>query len=321
MADEHNQSDEAESSGTPERPERPEGGAGGEDVELQAALEELESIEARRKRMGVLMGIGAVILIVAAVLLLWNFRNAFVAADVDLGDSGAETKNIQAIDDPQCRRLIDDVTQIKNRYYAMERRIEEAVPGGSREEIRSVLAELDAIEAQLRKAQALSNEAELRFDRSEEELKQWFDYTFNELAILQDVAAETLLEMRQEEGGEPAGDAGNEQAGDEKAGRGTTADAGQGDAGSVERDTGLPMVRDRGQWELEEQMSPEKRRQKALVSLHESFDSFKVWHTAYKHPCGDNDEDEEPWRPEGWTAPDAGGSGKAAPTDQSDKDE
>ncbi|MFB6265186.1 MAG: hypothetical protein ABEL76_16425, partial [Bradymonadaceae bacterium] len=55
------------------------------------------------------------------------------------------------------------------------------------------------------------------------------------------------------------------------------------------------------------------RRNRTLAALHDTFERFRVWHTADRHPCGGADETETPWRPsDAASAEGAGGSAGGA---------
>jgi hypothetical protein len=254
----------------------PQSGDAETDAELDEALEELESAEASRKRFGLIVGLLAIVLIVAAVLLLIQFRDTLLVpkpSDADL--EKAAQKNLDRTDDPQCRRMIAEVTDIQNRFFSMESRFETVIPDGDIEETRSLLTDLRSVKSRLLEAEELSKKAALRFDRSKKELKNWFDYINNEILILEDILVEQLA-RRMGMGQGPA-DAGT-----------------QGDVG-VGADTGI-SIKGVGTWE-DEDVPPADRRNRSLVALNEAFDSFRVWHSGYEHPCGSNAEDEEPWRP------------------------
>lgn len=320
-----------ENSPSPEASEAPDVD-GGEDVELDAALEELEDVEARRKRIGLAMGLGTVVLVVAAVLLLLNFRDAFVASDANVGFNDDKAEDIEITDDPECRKMIADIQSIEKRYKLLEKRVEKLLPGGDRAETRKLLKDLDQLQRRLKEAQELSYKTNLRFDRSEEELREWFDYVFNELAIIQDVAAEQLMEMGagpqgDDSEGADAPDAGTAAEIGADGDTGTAADAGDGGVAADTGDAGAtgdgggtadtddkPLVRDRGRW-VGDDRPPEERIQGAVVRLHESFEKFEVWHNAPDHPCGDNDADEEPWRPKDWEGSEDESSSESAPSD------
>mgnify|MGYP006291953001 CR=1 FL=1 len=248
---------------------QPDGDPGG-DAGLDEAVAELESAEASRKRFGLIVGLIAIVCIVGAVLLLIQFRDTLLVpkpSETDLEQ--AAQKNLDRTDDPQCRQLIADITDIQNRFFAMESRFESVIPDADQGETQTLLADLRTLKAELKEAESLSDQAALRFDRSEKELENWFDYVTNEILILEDVLVEQLARLREAAGS---------------------------DVG-VRADTGTEVTLDGiGTWE-DEDMPPADRRDRSLVALHEAFDSFRVWHSGYEHPCGSNADDEEPWRP------------------------
>lgn len=248
----------------------PETGEDETDAELDQAVAELESAESSRKRFGLIVGVVAIALIVGAVLLLIQFRDTLLVPEPSEAEmKEAAQKNLDRTDDPQCRQMIAEVTDIQNRFFALEPQLESVVPDGGRDQTRALLSDLRTLKRRLNDVEELSDKAALRFDRSEKELERWFEYATNEFLILEDILVEQLA-RRLQEGGEDVG---------------LRADAGSG--------VSLDGI---GDWEDEDKPSSQ-RRDRSLVALHEAFDSFRVWHSGYEHPCGSNADDEEPWRP------------------------
>lgn len=256
-----------------------EGDGAGDEIEFEDAVSELERAESKRRRWGYILGVAAVVLLAVAVVVGVKYRSWLFQPDMPIEES--QRQIVKKTDDPQCRTLIAEVTNIGNTFYALEGEVEQAVPGQDLENIREVDAKLAKIEKRLDEAEALGEQAKLRFDRSREELDRWFSYVDNELRILRDVFANEIARL---EAGSPAGDA--------SAAVGDTGDA--GDAAEAEP-SGAAAGR-----------SPRERRDGALVALHDAFENFRVWHSASLHPCGDADEDEEPWRPEDWNTSEEG---------------
>lgn len=272
----------------------------GEAMEFEQAVSELESVEASRRRLFVAIGIGAVVALAVSILAVAEFREWFFQPKMPIEKT--EREIVRKTDDPQCRELISEITNIGHTFFAMEGRLEEHVPGDDSEEIRKLDRELATLKERLEEAEELSGEANLRFEESREELDEWFRYVRNEIWVLRDVLANQLEEL----GVEPSatGDAGSgPDAGDVGAGQ---AEAEEADAtGEGDPDAGTD-----GSETSEDGRPPAERRNGALVALHDAFENFRVWHKANLHPCGAASEDEEPWRPSGWEAePDAGSSG------------
>ena len=252
-----------------------------EGLEFEEAISELERVESKRRRMGVVLGVGALVLLVAALVLVAQFRSALFRPKMPIEESQREI--ILKTDDPQCRKLIADVTNIGNTFFAMEGRIEKHLPGGEPAAIRKVIEDLDTIHARVTEAEELSKEATLRFEKSREELERWFDFVDGELELLEEIAKADSADAG------AMADAGD--AGDNQADAGASADAGE----ATDKADAGPTVTE--------------LRNSTLVALHEAFQNFRVWHSASLHPCGDNDEGETPWRPDDWEA-DAGRHGE-----------
>jgi hypothetical protein len=250
-----------------ESPETPD-----EDVDFEEAVSELEAVESKRRRWGYLLGIGAALLLVAGVVVGVEYRSWLFKPRMPIEESRREL--IRDTDDPQCRNMIADVTNIANTYYALESRIGEVVPDGEPDEIRKVDEKLATIERRLDEAEALSGKATLRFDRSREELDKWFGHVDYEVRILREVTQNVLDRRKRDE-------------------------AGSADAGSRD-DAGAEQEADTGTRAVESDRAPVERRDGALVAMHDAFENFRVWHEASMHPCGKADEDEQPWRPADW---------------------
>jgi hypothetical protein len=256
-----------------ESAQNPEEPGPDQEVDFEEAVSELEAVESKRRRWGYVLGIGAALLLVAGVVVGVEYRSWLFKPKMPIEESRRDI--IRDTDDPQCRTMIADITNIANTYYALESRIEQVVPDGEDEEIRKVDEKLATIEERLDEAEALSRKATLRFDRSREELDKWFGHVDYEVRILREVTQNTLARRKEQ--------------------RAESADAGAtgGDAGAdAETDAGSPTVgSDR---------TPVERRNGALVALHDAFENFRVWHQASMHPCGDAEKDEQPWRPADW---------------------
>jgi hypothetical protein len=269
----------------------------GEDIDLSDALEDVEAAEQDRHRRGLTIGAAIAAVVILVVTLLVVYRDTLFEPELPVEQG--EQQVIDDTDDPECRRMIAKIMNIRNAFVAMETRIASAVPDGDREAMSNLLRELEQLEARLRDVERLSDEANLRFDRSREELERWFEYVYNEFSILRNV----IRRARSTLPGPSESDAGS-------IGDASTGDAGEGarDATSTPSDAGtgpddVMVVREDVRYQ----------RQKTLSALHDAFEKFRVWHESSSlHPCGSNEEGETPWRPEGWDGG-LGGQGAASP--------
>ena len=257
-------------------------------VEFEDALSGLEEVEAKRRRMGVFLGVGALALLAVSLILIAQFRSALFRPKMPVEESQREI--IEKTDDPECRRMISEITNIGNTFFAMEGRIEEHIPGGEPEAVRKVVEDLATIDRRLAEAKELSSKANLRFEKSSKELEDWFEFVDREMEVVRDVAG---AELERIEGAEAGGDAGLADAAGAAGDAGDSAE--RADAGGQKADAGR---------------SPTELRNSVLVQLHTAFENFRVWHSASLHPCGDSDEGETPWRPDDWEA-DAGQAGES----------
>ncbi len=263
----------------PDQGEQGAAGAGDEQqMDFEEAVSELERVESTRRRWGYVIGIGALVLLVGGVVVGVEYRSWLFQPKMPIEESRREI--VRETDDPQCRTMIADITNIANTYYALERRVGKQVPGGDLEAIRTIDSKLASIEKRLDEAEALSREATLRFDESREELERWFSYVDNELRILRGVTQEELERLESAARADAQGAAGQGEGPGADAGPGS--DVGEGGPGPVEARDG------------------------ALIALHDAFENFRVWHSASMHPCGDAADDETPWRPKDWERKEGG---------------
>jgi hypothetical protein len=251
-----------------------------EDVDFDEALSGLEAIEASRRTKGVIMGVGALVLLGFSLFAIVQFRTLLFRPDLPIEES--ERQLIDETDDPQCREMIAQVGEISRSFFELEPVIEKLVPGGADERRRDVAAEIDALITRLDEAESLSHRANFRSDDITSDVDWWFQYTREQFVEIRDLV----------EPDEPTdagrSDAGSVTGGDRPVGRdaGVQADVTSGDAGPTE--------------------TVSSQRNSLLFTTHKNLEQFRVWHSSerYSHPCGDADEMETPWRP----GPDAGGT-------------
>lgn len=262
------------------------------DVGIEDAVSELERVEGKRRLGGVFAGIGAIVAVLGGIILAAEYKSCLFQPRMPVEKN--ERKIIRKTDDPECRELIDEVTEIGNQYYVLESEIEETIPGDDPEAIRNLDEKLVTLRNRLEEAEAFSHEANLRYEKSREELDKWFSYTTYEIDILRDVIDNQLAELTPADAGTSQRDAGAAEVDTD----GGVPDAGRRDAGDV------GAAREEPSFPYSDERTPTERRDGAMVELHEAFENFRVWHSgdSQKHPCGDDEEGEEPWRPDDWDA-------------------
>jgi len=273
------------------------------DVGFEDAVSELERVEGKRRIGGVFAGIGAIVAVLGGIILAAEYQRFLFQPRMPVEQN--ERKIVRRTDDPECHELIDEVTEIGNQYYVLESDIEKTIPGGDPEAIRNLDEKLVTLRERLEEAEAFSEEANLRYEKSRDELDKWFSYTKYEIDILRDVIDNLLTESTSPESGTSDRDAGTAEP-DVGGARADTAGKDAGDAGEEQEEQSFPYADER---------TPTERRDGAMVELHEAFENFRVWHAgdSQKHPCGDNEEGEEPWRPDDWDAGMTGGGDVPSP--------
>lgn len=224
------------------------------DEELFARMQEAERV---RQRRALLSGAVVALVVVGGFALSFMFSDEMFRPELDV-DAG-EQNVIGDTNDPQCRGFIADITAIGADYTAMEPRLTQ-LNGDDVAAIDALVGELEELKKRLAAAREVSGEANLRFDGSAAELRDWFRYVDNELTLLQRVGSDRKTEL-----------------------------------GAVAPDAGT--VVESGQPEKSKKSMPE-RLSGATLAASESFQKFRVWHTGGLHPCGPADEGETPWAPE-----------------------
>ncbi|MBA2664707.1 MAG: hypothetical protein H0U74_20640 [Bradymonadaceae bacterium] len=232
--------------------------------ELDALAVDFARAESTRRRRAIFVGLAC---LGALVLTLWgmvNFRDTLFRPDMQV--EAGERSVLAETNDPQCRELIARVTTVGDAYFAAERAIERELLGDDLEVVVQVSATLKAIRSQLVEIGASSSAANLRYENSRAELDNWFVYVDRELELLIRLSTERLSELGP---GEP------EEAQD-------TVEP----AAAKKKAASKPVI------------GAEELRQRALLAVHESFQSFRVWHSSEMHPCGKAPEGVTPWRSE-----------------------
>lgn len=245
--------------------------------DLDEALGEIEEVESRRRRWGIAIGTAVFLLLGAAIFAIVRFRTTLFRPRVDLD---TERETIQKTDDPECREMIGDVTGIKHEFFSLEDEIASTMPDGDRTELRSLVSELEKLQRRIDEAEALGDEATLRFDDSRQELDDWFDYVDYEIGIVVQIAETRIEQKSSSEGNDADAGGGSEETGTPGMDAGSRAGrSDEGDAG------GANLARER---------------KEAVAAVHRAFENFRVWHEGGRHPCAAADPDETPWRPDDW---------------------
>jgi hypothetical protein len=218
----------------------------------------LEAAERARRSRAMLVG-GLVVLIgVGGLGLSFTYRDEVFRPKLDVAEG--EVDVIEDTNDPQCRAFIAEITAVGKDYVEIEPRLTDKMLGDDVATIEGLVKDLEGLKVRLVEAREKSQDAELRFDDSRSEVKEWFRYTDNELTLIQRVGTDRVGELA----------------------------VAQPDAGTLVED---------GQVEKSKKPMPE-RLSGATLAANEAFQKFRVWHTGGLHPCGAADEGETPWAPE-----------------------
>lgn len=256
----------------------------GESSEFEEVLASLEKAEAERRKKGIIYGLSALIAAVAAFAFIFFFHDQFFQPDLDV--ASGEQEVIEKTNDPECREMIADVQDLSDRYFKLEPTVDEKLLGDDPEAIQEIRDEIARLQQRLDEIAESSEDANLRFDESREQLDEWFDYVEVELGFLDRLAEERLAELSEaklKEEGEAAKKEADQQAEPE----------------------GVVVKKGSDKEEAEEapKKTPKQRKDGALIALHDAFQKFRVWHSSSLHPCGAADEGETPWQPEATDKP------------------
>lgn len=253
--------------------------------DVEALVRELERGEAPRRRLALL---GGVLALGTVAVLLWAMTaHRDTMFRPELGIEDGEQALLEETNDPACRNMIGEVTTGAKKFFESERAIERDLLARELPRSEAVHARLVEIGDDVQRARELSEQAVLRYDHSREELERWFAYVDGELALLQRLGREhrERLEADQTVEADEANDqAGEDQAGDVQGHVVRPADGALGAKTDRKAGSGAPPA-------------PEELRDRALLAVHESFQSFRVWHSASMHPCGRAPEGVTPWHP------------------------
>ena len=193
-------------------------------------------------------------------------------AKLKLDVQQAEQDAIQDSNDPQCRGLIADVTDFGKRYKSEHAEALEAVTSKDRATVEASRAKIKSLRGELEKMRIASLAAELRYEDSREDLKKWFKHVDTEFRLLDLRAEEQLKRIDAEAKGEEY----------------------------------VPIKKKNprkgkivGAKEETDTRTPEEKRDAAILTIHDAFENFRVWHSGSSHPCGAAAKDEKPWTGDG----------------------
>jgi|GEM_PF-1742639 len=260
-----------------------------ESADIDAIFERFEKNERARK---IKVFILAAIVLAGGLTVFFGsvlFRENRLTANIDI--EAIDAKAAARINDPQCRDMIAQIDQLSARYFKLEPQLDEKLLGGTPGEINALRDEIARIQQRLDEISEFSLKANLRFDASRSELDEWFDYVALELNFVDRLGDEQLALLKKASADAPIADAPDSEE--------PKSDAQNSEEGVVvskgqDKKKKTPDAPSR---------TPLERKQAALFALHDSFQNFRIWHTAGAHPCGAADEGETPWVPAEKDAP------------------
>lgn len=220
-------------------------------------FERLHAAERKRRTHAIVIGLLVATVCIGGFVLAFMYKDTVFRPELDV-ESG-EREVLSDTNDPQCREFITDVTMIGRDYVELEPRLD-ALIGDDPATTQALIEELESLKQRIAAAGETSREANLRFDNSRREVKEWLRYIENELTLLQRVGRDKLAELAVD----------------------------QPDAGTLVDD---------GTTKKSDKPMPQ-RLSGATLAANEAFQKFRVWHTGGLHPCGPADEGETPWAPE-----------------------
>lgn len=174
-----------------------------EDVDVDAALDELRAEEHRR-----LLRTAVLSLIVFSALgfvAWWMVTNTDTLFRPNLQVEAGEEEVLSATNDPVCRGIIDDITQISADYQEREIFIEDQVLGQDEASVDQVRETAAAFRSRHREVSEQVEHAVLRERSFRRQLNDWFGFMDNEFRILEEMADRQLKSLRGEEVPQPEG--------------------------------------------------------------------------------------------------------------------
>jgi hypothetical protein len=285
--------------------------------EYDEMLSSFEKAESQRRRKGIIYALIGLMIGAGLFLLAFVYRDEVFGPPIDVEEG--EEKILDMTDDPECRDMIAQVHTLSERYFKLETAIDEKLLGDDPQAIQEIRDEITRLQQRVDEIEEDSQEANLRFDDSRKELKEWFDYVSLEFSFIDRLAKERLAELNAAElNAAELNAAGDDSAekdpaelkdgaeGAKKKEDSKTADGEQAPE-QAQQEEGVVVEKSKETQKKEQraanQKSPKERKEGALVAIHDAFQKFRVWHSSSAHPCGAADEGEKPWRPANHESP------------------
>lgn len=150
-------------------------------------LSALRAAEQARRKRGLLIFAGCIVAVCALFAAIYIGTEGRQGPSMPIEETEAEDAKLT--NDPVCRALIADITELGKTWRALDKRLDAEVFGADADKTAQGEAELGALRAALAEQQAKSLKANLRFEPSRAELDAWFAHIDKELQLLSWLAA------------------------------------------------------------------------------------------------------------------------------------
>lgn len=174
-----------------------------EDVDVDAALDELRAEEHRRLLRNAVLSL--IVISMLGFVTWWMIANTDTLFRPNLQVEVGEEEVLAVTNDPACRGIIDEVTQIAADYEARELFIEQNVLGRDEANVEQVRETATAFRSRHREVSERVEDAVVRERVFRRQLNDWFGFMDNEFRILEEMADRQLKILRGEEVSEPEG--------------------------------------------------------------------------------------------------------------------
>lgn len=172
-----------------------------------------------------------------------------------------EEETLALTNDPQCREMIQRVGALKPMFKIVEAQVEADLLAEDPAKVDAVRVQMRDLKQSIAKEGELSQSATLRYEESRKELDAWFEYVQKEFDTLDRTGQKHLTKLAQKARGE------------------------------VE----VKFKKKKRRANQPPERTSTQQRDAAVVAIYDSFDKFRVWHTAGFHPCGAAAKGETPW--------------------------
>lgn len=162
----------------------------GESQEVDEMVRRLEANERARNTKVLVRTALVLIPAIIAIAFAWMYREAILGPRLDI--EGGEKEVLAETNDPQCRTLITEITQIGKDFSDYQPTIADKILSDDREAIEEIRLRLADFRRRIDSAEKEAPEANLRFDSNRAELDAWFESIDEELEFLDKLAQDQI---------------------------------------------------------------------------------------------------------------------------------